>query len=97
MRELRKSRGMTQAEAAEAAGLSDKAYANIERGEADMHISTLVSLCNAFHASPSDIIGEPEDQLIEDTQQLIAELEKLSTLERRRILRLLSVLVHQSK
>lgn len=38
---IRKHAGLTQAEVAEAAGLSDRTYADIERGTANMRVATL--------------------------------------------------------
>ena len=40
---IRKAKGMTQAEVAEAAGLSDRTYANIERGSVNVRIETLLT------------------------------------------------------
>ena len=38
---VRKKAGLTQAEVAEAAGLSDRTYADIERGSVNMKIETV--------------------------------------------------------
>ena len=46
---LREKRGMTQAELAEKAGLSDRTYADIERGNVNMRIETLLRICDALH------------------------------------------------
>ena len=48
---IRKRMGMTQAEVAEAAGLSDRTYADIERGSVNMRIETILRICNALHLS----------------------------------------------
>lgn len=55
---IRKRMGMTQAEAAEAAGLSDRAYADIERGTANMRTETLLRICEALHITPDEILTE---------------------------------------
>ena len=39
---IRKRMGMTQAEVAEAAGLSDRTYADIERGTVNMRTETIL-------------------------------------------------------
>ena len=39
---VRKRSGMTQAEVAELAGLSDRTYADIERGSVNMRIETVL-------------------------------------------------------
>ena len=59
---LRKHAGLTQAEVAEAAGLSDRTYADIERGTANMRLETLLRICRVLHITPDEILtGEPED------------------------------------
>ena len=41
---MRKKRGLTQAEVAELAGLSDRTYADIERGTVNMRLETLLHI-----------------------------------------------------
>ena len=55
---FRKKRGMTQAEVAEAAGLSDRTYADIERGTVNMRIETLLHICAALYITPNDVLTE---------------------------------------
>lgn len=54
----RKNCGLTQAQAAEASGLSERAYAKIERGESDMRIITAVQICTALHITLDDLFLE---------------------------------------
>ena len=49
---IRKRMGMTQAEVAEAAGLSDRTYADIERGTVNMRTETILRICNVLHITP---------------------------------------------
>lgn len=61
---IRKRSGLTQAEVAEAAGLSDRTYADIERGTVNMRIETILRICEALHITPDEILTEdrsPED------------------------------------
>lgn len=51
LRGLRGFRGWTQADAAKAAGISLNAFSNLERGEADPTMDTLVKLADAFAVS----------------------------------------------
>ena len=53
---FRKKAGLTQAEAAEAAGLSDRTYADIERGTVNMRLETLLRICQALHITPDEIL-----------------------------------------
>ena len=49
---IRKRMGMTQVEVAEAAGLSGRTYADIERGTVNMRVETILHICEALHISP---------------------------------------------
>ena len=53
---VRKTKGLTQAEVAEISDLSDRAYADIERGSVTMRIDTLLKICAALHITPNDIL-----------------------------------------
>ena len=43
--QIRKKMGMTQMEVAIAAGLSERTYADIERGTVNMRIETILKVC----------------------------------------------------
>lgn len=49
---IRKKTGLTQAEVAEAAGLSDRTYADIERDSVNMRTETNLKICEALHITP---------------------------------------------
>lgn len=49
--DVRKKSGLTQAEVAERADISDRAYADIERGCTNMRVDTLQKICNALHST----------------------------------------------
>ena len=55
---IRKRMGMTQAEVAESSGLSDRTYANIERGTANMRVESLLNICRALHITPDTILTD---------------------------------------
>ena len=46
---IRKKAGLTQSEVADAANLSDRTYADIERGTVNMRIETILKICGALH------------------------------------------------
>ena len=58
---FRKRAGLTQGEVAERAGLSDRTYADIERGTVNMRLSTILCICNVFHVSPNDILTADDE------------------------------------
>ena len=60
---VRKRMGMTQAEVAEAAGLSDRTYADIERGSVNMRTETILRICNVLHITPDEVLTEENTSL----------------------------------
>lgn len=54
--DFRKKRGLTQAEVAERADLSDRTYADIERGHVNMRIETFIKICTSLHVTPDEIL-----------------------------------------
>lgn len=69
---FRKAIGLTQAETAEKAGLADRTYADIERGNVNMRIETLLKICTALGVTPDDILTE-ENTHLKLTQEEVAE------------------------
>lgn len=63
MLEFRKKAGLTQADLAEKAGLSDRTYADIERGNVNMRIETLLRICDVLHITPDAILTEENTSL----------------------------------
>ena len=61
--ELRRRTGLTQAEIAEKAGIADRTYADIERGNVNMRIETLLKICEALNATPDDILTEENNPM----------------------------------
>ena len=56
IQQMRKAAGLTQMQAAEAAELSDRGYANIENGLVNMRVNTLVRISEMFGVTPNDIL-----------------------------------------
>lgn len=94
---IRKKAGMTQSDVAEIAGLSDRTYADIERGNVNMRIETLIRICNALHITPDDIFTENNDHLKKTQQELLIELDSCSPEKKRTALQLLSVYLDSLK
>ena len=66
----RKNSGLTQIEVADQAGLSGRTYADIERGNVNMRVETLLRICKALAITPNDILYE------NDSFRDFEELEK---------------------
>lgn len=88
---LRKKQGLTQMELAEAAGLSNRAYADIERGTVNMRVDTLLHICEALHVTPNEILLQAEDLPEIHQEELIARLNACTIKEKETALQLLSV------
>lgn len=88
---IRKRVGMTQAEVAEASGLSDRTYADIERGTVNMRVETLLRICESLHISPDEVLTEENTSLQQKRDEIFARIERLSPGERETALALLSV------
>lgn len=94
---IRKRAGMTQAEVAEAAGLSDRTYAEIERGTVNMRIETILRICKVLHITPDEILTK-ENQLFEMRQeQLLSRLNACAPKDRETALQLLCVYLESLK
>ena len=85
----RKRLGMTQAEVAEAAGLSDRTYADIERGTANMRIETLLRICAVLHITPDEVLTEDAPMVAARQEELWTRMSALSPKDRETALRLL--------
>ena len=91
---VRKRMGMTQAEVAEAAGLSDRTYADIERGSVNMRIETVLKICDALHITPDEILTSENTALSRRQDELIERLNACSEKDKSTALQLLEVYLH---
>ncbi len=71
---FRKKRGLTQAEVAELTNLSERTYADIERGKVNMRTETLLRICNVLKITPNDVLTEKEVDLSVDEKELLMHL-----------------------
>ena len=88
---IRKRMGMTQAEVAEAAGLSDRTYADIERGSVNMRTETILRICNVLHITPDEILTEESTSLAAKQAEIIERLNTCNPKDKETALQLLSV------
>ena len=91
---IRKRMGMTQAEVAEAAGLSDRTYADIERGTVNMRIETILKICSVLHVTPDEILTTENFSASAQQDALIEKLNSCNPKDRETALNLLSVYLH---
>lgn len=88
---IRKRMGLTQAEVAEAADLSDRTYADIERGSVNMRIETILRICNVLHVTPDEILTEENTSLVMHQEELWGRLTACNPKDRETAMKLLSV------
>ena len=88
---IRKRMGMTQAEVAEAAGLSDRTYADIERGTVNMRTETVLRICQVLHITPDEILTEESSTLTARQAELWERLNGCNPKDRETALQLLTV------
>lgn len=86
---IRKRCGMTQAQVAEAAGLSNNTYAEIERGVVNTSIESIMQVCRALHITPDEILTEQPPQYAAREEEILARLRACSPKHRETALQLL--------
>lgn len=91
MLKFRKQRGLTQAEVAELADISDRTYADIERGGTNLRTITLVMICSALNVTPNDILVDDNNHETESVESIIKRIEKCNEREKETALMLLSI------
>ena len=88
---IRKRMGMTQAEVAESAGLSDRTYADIERGVVNMRTETILRICNVLHITPDEILVGENSTLSIQQAEIWERLNACNPKDKETALQLLSV------
>lgn len=73
--EHRKGQGLTQEQAAEKASVSARTYANIERGNVNMRVSTLLRICKALGITPDDLFTDTPKALNEHYLDVMSALQ----------------------
>ena len=89
--EIRKKAGLTQSEVAELAGLSDRTYADIERGTVNMRIETILRICKVLQITPDTVLTEEQQPLYDRQAEILARLDKCTPHQRETALQILSV------
>lgn len=88
--EIRTKKLMSRAEVAEKANLSDRTYADIERGSVNMRIETILKICDALSITPNDIFVSQEDKIITE-ETIIESIKECQPKEKETALNLLEV------
>lgn len=75
---------------AELAGLSDRTYADIERGTVNMRLETLLHICRVYGATPDEILVSELDAPLPESE-LLARLHRCTQQQQATALTLLAV------
>ena len=92
--EYRKRLGLTQALVAERADISDRIYADIERGTVNMRVKTLLRICEVLHVTPDQILTTDAPTLTHKQEELMADLEACTPRQKTTALNLLATYLH---
>ena len=87
---VRKRIGLTQAEVAELAGLSDRTYADIERGNVNMRIETVLHICTALNITPNEILTK-EQNSTDNKEEILLRLDACTASEQKTALKLIDI------
>ena len=60
IRRRRKAQGLTLEQLGEAAGLTPSYLSNIEAGQRDLSLSSMIRIARAFDSPPGELLGIPE-------------------------------------
>lgn len=88
--EIRNKKIMSRAEVAEKAELSDRTYADIERGSVNMRLETLLKICKALNITPNDILTMEQKKTFSEAE-LTEIMNQCSENEKQTALELLNV------
>ncbi len=88
---FRKRMGMTQAEVAEAAGIADRTYADIERGTVNMRIETVLRICDVLHITPDEVLTDDGSSVVERQSEILERLNACSPKDKQTAFDLLEV------
>ncbi len=95
--EIRKKSGLTQSEVAEAANMSDRTYADIERGSVNMRMETALKICDALNITPDVLMTEENPKLAQKQAEILKELDECTPQQKETALELLAVYLKSLK
>lgn len=88
---FRKRSGLRQIDVAVAAGISERNYADIERGLVNTRLSTLLRICDVLGITPDAILTEDSTSLAVREEEILLRLHHCSPEKKETALRLLEV------
>lgn len=96
--QVRKQSGYTQAEVADRSNISERAYADIERGTKNMRIETLCKICETLRITPDYLLVENYEETLSITQEeMMNRLEDCPTRDKDLLLKIMAVYLDAAK
>lgn len=86
LKDIRKSRGMTQAELGEKVGTTARVVGSWERMETPIQMDDACKCANALNCTPNDLVGWPIDGLTHDESDLVKSYKACDTPTRASVL-----------
>ena len=97
IQEVRKSKGLTQAELAQQVDLSTKYISNIECGFKTPKLNTFVAIANALQCDANALLSDVLDvTTTQESGMLSTRLLALPVEEQRRIQRMVELMIHEA-
>ena len=93
LRDIRKHQGLSQTTLAEMADISNRTYADIERGNASMSLRSLLNICDALNITPNDILVDDSYPIDYTLDNLMEEVRHSLPSTQVRIARFLELLL----
>ena len=88
---IRTQKLMSRLDVAEAAGLSERTYADIERGSVNTRMETILRICQALHITPDTILTQRDSSLSVQAEYVAEQFANCSPQQKQTALQLLSV------
>ena len=95
----RRAAGLTQEQASELAGCSNRHLVQVEGGTTGLSIDLLLALCSIYHITPNDALKAiaPDSDSDRDEVPLLSAYRKLSKRQRKTACAILTALVRDEK
>lgn len=93
--EVRKKSGLTQVEVAERASITERTYADIERGTKNMRVDTLCRICSSLNISPDYLlVSDYKKKLALSQEQILQHLEQCTPKDKEIALRIVDTFLN---
>lgn len=90
--ELRTQKLLSRADVAERAELSERTYADIERGSVNMRLDTLLKICGALNITPDQILTREAQEPLSEAY-LLEAINRCTEREQQTVFKLLKVYI----